>query len=165
MLWHPNGEFLIYCGIFFNYVSVYYIVLGNRLFVDGFQSGLISGNPFSAVVSPWYRFSCTVVVFSAIVAAAGPLVCRAARPKVLAVCAVMCPHRGLGHIATLFIRIVGILSLVMIGDWVIPGASPACICRPSCDQMPCYPCLSYIVVPPIIIATLVLSPIGTLLLD
>ena len=59
----------------------------------------------------------------------------------------MFPHHGLGRIATLFIRIVVVLSLVTIGDWVIPRASPVYVYRPSCDRMSWYPCISYIVIP------------------
>ena len=43
---HPNGESIISCGIFFACAFPCCVVLGPMLFVDGFQSWLISDNPF-----------------------------------------------------------------------------------------------------------------------
>ena len=51
-----------------------------------------------------------------------------------------------------------------MGDWVIPGAPQAGVHRPPCDWMPCGPCCSYIVAPPIPIASSVLCTARILVL-
>ena len=68
----PILVFVICCDIFFSYAFMYCVVLGSRLFVDGFQIGLIIGNSFFAGLSLLYRFHCTAVVFPAYVAAVVP---------------------------------------------------------------------------------------------